>query len=314
MPKNRVQFQKGLSLMDFMHSYGSEGQCHNALFLWRWPEGFRCPQCSYDGCCKLSRGLYQCHRCHRQTSVISGTIFQGTKLPLRTWFLAMHLMTSAKNGISSMELSRQLGISYNAAWRLKHKLMQVMKERDDRSPLHGLVQLDDSYWGGERCGGKRGRGAPNKVPFVAAVAVNDDGHPIHLRMSRLKGFRSREMRRWARSHLHPEAHVVSDGLACFRAVRDAGCGHTGIVTGGGPESVQIPGFGWVNTLLGNLKNSFRGTHHAIQHKHLPRYLGEFCYRFNRRFQLEDLLPRLGYVAVRTPPMPERLLKLAEAAW
>lgn len=314
MPKNRVQFQRGLSLMDFMHSYGSEAQCHDALFRWRWPEGFRCPQCSYDGCCKLSRGLYQCHRCHRQTSVTSGTIFQGTKLSLHTWFLAMHLMTSAKNGISGMELSRQLGISYNAAWRLKHKLMQVMKERDDRSPLHGLVQLDDSYWGGERRGGKRGRGAPNKIPFVAAVAVNNDGHPIHLRMSRLKGFRSHEMRRWAHSHLHPEAHVVSDGLACFRAVQGAGCGHTGIVTGGGPDSVKIPNLRWVNTLLGNLKNSLRGTHHAIHHKHLPRYLGEFCYRFNRRFQLEDLLPRLAYVAVRTPPMPERLLKLAEAAW
>ena len=101
--------------MDFIHSYGSEAQCHDALYRWRWPEGFCCPQCSYDGYCKLSRGLYQCHRCHRQTSVTSGTIFQGTKLPLNSWFLTMHLMTSAKNGISSMELSRQLGISYNAA-------------------------------------------------------------------------------------------------------------------------------------------------------------------------------------------------------
>ena len=158
MAKNRVQFQKGMSLAEFMHSYGTEEPCHQALYRWRWPNGFRCPGCDYEGCCKLSRGLYQCHRCHRQTSVISGTIFESTKLPLTTWFLAMHLMTVAKNGISAMELHRQLGVSYNTAWRVKHKLMQVMKERDDQRPLDGLVQLDDSYWGGERRGGKCGRG------------------------------------------------------------------------------------------------------------------------------------------------------------
>ena len=76
------------------------------------------------------------------------------KLALRTWFVAMYLMTQTKNGISALELSRQLGVSYNTAWSLKHKLMQVMKERDDTRPLGGSVQLDDAYWGGERRGGQ----------------------------------------------------------------------------------------------------------------------------------------------------------------
>lgn len=78
----------------------------------------------------------------------SGTIFEYTKLSLTTWFLGMYLLTQPKKGISVLELKRQLGISCNAAWRLKHKLLQVMKERDDNKPLSGIIQLDDAYWGG----------------------------------------------------------------------------------------------------------------------------------------------------------------------
>lgn len=190
--------------------------------------------------------------------------------------------------------------------------MQVMKERDDREPLSGTIQLDDVYWGGERRGGKRGRGSANKVPFVAAVSLNEKGHPIAMNMNVVKGFRLTEIARWARQHLSPGSMVISDGLPCFSAVLQAGCHHYSIVTGGGPQSVTKEEFTWVNTIIGNVKKAINGTYHAINPKHLPRYLAEFCYRYNRRFQLEDMLPRLAYVAVRTPPMPGRLLKLAEA--
>jgi len=91
----------------------------------------------------------------------------------------------------------------------------------------------------------------------------------------------------------------------------AGCQHTSIVTGGGSECVTLEAFTWVNTMIGNVKNTLVGTYHSIDHKHLSRYLAKFCYRFNRRFELKDMLPRLGYVAARTPPMPMRLLKMAE---
>ncbi len=122
-----------------------------------------CPACGHAGYCEItSRRVYQCHGCHHQASVTSGTIFEATKSPLVSWFLGMYLLTQSKNGISALAMKRQLGISYNAAWRLKQKLMQVMKERDDSQPLSGTVQLDDAYWGGERRGGKRGRGRRTK--------------------------------------------------------------------------------------------------------------------------------------------------------
>jgi hypothetical protein len=257
------------------------------------------------------RAVYQCTHCHHQHSLISGTIFSATKLPLTTWFLAIHLLTQAKTGISALSLCRQLGVSYNTAWSIKQKLMQVMKEREDSQPLSGIIQLDDVYWGGEQRGGKRGRGSPNKTPFMAAVSVNEKGHPIAMNMNVVNGFRSKEIAKWAKRHLGINGLVVSDGLACFDAVTDAGCQHIGIVTGGGSESVLLEAFTWVNTIISNVKRSINGAYHAINHKHLPRYLAELFYRFNRRFVLEDMLPRLCYVAARTPPMPMRLLKMAE---
>ncbi len=156
MCKNTIQFQKGLGIMQFLANFGSEDQCEKALFSWRWPEGFQCPNCGSCKFCRLHRKAeFQCNRCRCQTSLTSNTIFDSTKLPLTVWFLGIYLVTQNKAGISALTLHRQLGISYNAAWRMKHKLMQVMMERDNSWQLSGFVQVDDAYWGGERHGGRR---------------------------------------------------------------------------------------------------------------------------------------------------------------
>ena len=153
MARNAVQFQKGISLNEFLSRYGTEDQCFDALYRWRWPNGFVCPHCGHDRHCQLtSRKLQQCHRCHRQTSITAGTIFDSTKLSLTVWFQALYLMTQDKKGVSAMKLHRHLGISYNAAWRIRHKLMQVMMERDRQFPLTGWVELDDAYLGGSEAG------------------------------------------------------------------------------------------------------------------------------------------------------------------
>jgi transposase-like protein len=159
MCKNKVQFQVGYSLIQLFQDYGTEAQCHESLFKSRWPTGFNCPECGCHQYCFLkARKLYQCNKCHHQTSLTSGTIFEQTKLPLTKWFLAIYLITQSKTGLSALGLKREIGVSYNTAWSMKHKIMQVMKERDDSKLLKGTIQLDDVYWGGERHGGKRGRG------------------------------------------------------------------------------------------------------------------------------------------------------------
>lgn len=314
MAKNKVQFQKGISLSRFMERFGQEELCEAHLHRLRWPRGFRCPNCGHDRYCRLkSRAVYQCNKCRHQASLTAGTLFASTKLPLTTWFLAIYLITQEKNGISVLELSRHLGISYNATWRIKHKLMQAMKERDDQQPLNGYIQIDDAYWGGVRQGSK-GRQAKGKRPFVAAVELNDEYHPVRMRFSMVTGFRNEELTRWAKKHLVPKSLVLSDGLACFRSVEKAQAFHLAIVTGGGASCVEHPYLKWVNTMISNVKNSMHGTYHAIGLKHLPRYLAEFSYKFNRRFDLAGMVDRLIYISARTAPMPGRLLKLAELRW
>jgi len=314
MAKNKIQFQRGLSLARFLAEYGTEEQCRAALFRFRWPQGFCCPECGHTRYCEINhRKVYQCNRCHTQTSVISRTIFAATKLPLKTWFLGIYLITQAKDGMSSLNLARTLGVSANAALRIKHKLQQTMKERDDDKPLQNLVLMDDVYWGGKKRDGKRGRGATGKRPFVAALEVSPEGHPLYIKFNQVDGFSKKEIGAWASKHLAPGTLVATDGLNCFPGVAEAACDHEAIITSG-PEYDEFKVFTWLNTMIGNVKKAIHGTYHAVSLEHLPRYLAEFCYRFNRRYQLGDMIERLAHVALRTPPMPQRLLKLAEDRW
>lgn len=314
MPMNRIQFQDGLSLPAFYAQFGTEAQCEAALERARWPQGFRCPRCGEARHSAFHVGrhqTFQCRACRTQTSLIAGTLFQSTHLPLTRWFLAIYLISQAKTGLSALALKRQLGVSYPTAWLVQHKLMQAMVERDSAYTLAGEVQVDDAYLGGELAGGKAGRGSENKVPFVAAVSLNPDGHPLYTKMTPVPGFTRTAIAAWAAQTLAPGCHVTSDGLACFAGVTDAGCGHNAIIVGT-RKPKDLPEFTWINTLLGNLKTSFGGAYHAFDFaKYGARYLGAFAYRFNRRFQLDTLPSRLLVAAIAAGPRPERWIRLAE---
>src|SRR4051794_2935437 len=161
MARNRVQFQKGLSEAAFEELYGTEDKCRAAVMAARWPNGFECPACGGRAYSEVTtRRLFQCSACRRQTSLTAGTIFASTHLPLRLWFRAMYHLTQSKQGISSVELGRRLGVKQFTAWKIKHKLAQVMMERDSGKRFSGRVEIDDAYLGGERTGANRGRGAP----------------------------------------------------------------------------------------------------------------------------------------------------------
>ena len=204
--RNKVQYQKGLSEAEFERRYGSEEQCRAAVagaIAWSRP------------------ALYQCTACRRQTSLTAGTIFAATKLALRSWFRALYHLTQSKQGISSLELGRRLGVTQTTAWTVKHKLKQVMMERDAKKRLIGRVEMDDAYLGGQRSGGKRGRGAAGKTPIVATVETTAEGRPVRLKLRRVRGFRRSEIEAFAKRSLDPGCSVVSDGLSCFRGVTAA---------------------------------------------------------------------------------------------
>jgi len=313
MAKNMVQFQRGMSEDEFEVQFGTEDKCWAHLVQWRWPKGFICPICGGSKYSLLVVGrlrLFQCSQCRTQTSVTAGTIFASTKLPLKKWFRAISHLTQSKGGISSVELARRLGVTQNTAWKMSHKLMQVMLERERQQLLAGRVEMDDAYLGGKRRGGKRGRGAPGKKPFIAAVETTERGQPHRMKLCRVKGFRRDEVKRASKKILRSGALVVTDRLACFSGVEAAGCRHEP-VRDSGRKAIQDSIFKWVNTMLGNVKSALLGTYRAIRDKHVPRYLASFGYRFNRRYDLAAMLTRLAWVSLRTPPMPYRLLKLAE---
>jgi hypothetical protein len=318
MAINQVQFQAGLSLHDFFERYGCEAQCEAALVASRWPEGWRCTRCACTRSFRTQncngRPLWECFLCGYQSSSIAGTVFEHTKLPLSIWFLALYLMTQSKNSVSALELKRQLGVSYKTAWLVKHKLLQTMLLREEPRRLDGRVEIDDAYLGGERAGHIHGgRGGLNKSAFVAAVQTDDDGKPRFMRLTLVAGFTLAAIQEWSKNALAVTAHVVSDGTSCFAQVKQMGATHERYVTGSGRQAAQMPQFKWVNTILGNLKTALTGTYHSFDHaKYGARYLAEFAYRFNRRYDMAAMLPRLLRAAAVTKPLPLKHLRWSEA--
>jgi ISXO2-like transposase domain/Transposase zinc-ribbon domain len=249
---------RGLSEAQFREAYGSEAQCRAAVERLRWPSGFVCPTCGGgEGTWLSTRPKIQCRACRHQVSLTAGTIFHATKLPLTSWFLAMWLIATAKNGISSVELGRRLGIKQTNAWAMKQKIMAVMAGREDKKRLDGRVEMDDLYLGGHRPG-RRGRAAAGKQPFVAAVSTSDDRRPRKIKLLPVKGFRTKEIRKLVAEHLASTSRLVTDGLRCWTAATEAGLEHTPIVTGSGKQAAGWSPFKWVNTTLGNVKAAITG--------------------------------------------------------
>ncbi len=309
MARNQVQFQKGLSMAEFNKRYGTEELCHAALVEMRWPDGFVCPDCGgTEHSYSKARRIFQCSACRVQTSAKSGTIYHQSKTPLTKWFLAMHLITTAKNDIASLELARQLGVKWDTAWLIKQKLMEAMRQRNSIYKLSGDVQIDDAYLGGEAPGkpGKAGRGAANKIPFVVAVATRK-GKAVYTQLRRVAGFTKEAIKTYAEANIVRGSWVVSDGLGCFLGLAEAGMRHVPIVTGGGRPKNAL--FKWVNTGLGNLKSAITGTCRSFDAQHTDRYLAAYEWRFNRRFELDKNIERLARAALRTTPQPYKSIAL-----
>jgi transposase-like protein len=317
MSQDLIQFQPGLSWEQFHGLYGSEDQCEQAVVGARWPDGWCCARCR----CKRflltrngsGRQLWECFLCGYQSSSIVGTVIQHSKVPLTKWVLAMYLMTPNKNAVSALALKRQLGVSYKTAWPLKHKLMQAMQLRDKSYALQERGEIDDAYLGGERASCMHGGRKPlGKTAFIAAVQTAADGKPRYMRLEPVRDFTNEEAVRWAKRHLAAGSHAVSDGAPAFAQVCTAGATHERHVTGGGCQAAQTPQLYWVNTMLGNLKRSMAGTYHAFDHaKYARRYLAEFAYRFNRRFDPAVMMPRLLRALVTTGPLPLWMLRFSE---
>ncbi len=288
MARNMVQFQKGLSEPGFERLYGTEEQCRAAVVASRWPDGFVCPACGGTRHSVVkTRGLYQCSACRVQTSPIAGTIFASTKLKLRVWFRALYHLTQTKQGISSIELGRRLGVTQTTAWKIKHKLGQVMLERDDAKRLTGRIEIDDAYIGGERTGGKRGRGAPGKTPFVAAVETTPGGKPVRLKLRRVRLHRGLRQAR-----PRPRLHRAQRRPRLLQRRHERGMRPSGPQDRLGAESGENP-----RLQMGQHRS---GKHQGRNRRHVPLYQPEARAALPRRVRV-PLQPALRSRSHDTAP-------------
>lgn len=292
------------TLMELERRFADEASCRRYLFALRWPDGFVCPRCGGRQGWARSGNLWLCGGCRFHTSVTAGTVFQDSKLPLTTWFRAMWQVTSQKNGMSALGLQRVLGLgSYKTAWALLHKLRRAMV-RPGRGRLRGVVEVDETYWGGEE-EGVRGRGAVEKALIaVAAEAAPGRGKAIgRIRLRHIPDTRRATLHAFIAQAIEPGSTVVTDGLASYGGME--GYVHSSCVQQRQPADAEhlLPRVHRVASLL---KRWLLGTHQgAIAHEHLDDYLDEFTFRFNRRTSASrgKLFYRLAQQAVQVDPAP-----------
>jgi len=291
------------TLMELERRFRDEDACRAYLFALRWPQGFVCPHCSSESAWPMVRGLWLCGACRAQVSVTAGTIFQDSKLPLTVWFRAMWQVTRQKNGMSALGLQRVLGLgSYKTAWAMLHKLRRAMVG-PGRERLRGVVEVDETYWGGQEAG-VRGRQTLDKALIVVAAEAAGRGKAIgRIRLRHIPDTSRATLHGFIAQVIEPGSTVVTDGLQSYRNLK--GYVHDRSVQQRQPTDAEhlLPRVHRVASLL---KRWLLGTHQgAIAHKHLNDYLDEFTFRFNRRRSASrgKLFYRLAQQAVQVEPAP-----------
>lgn len=243
-----------------------------------------------------------CRTCEHQTSVTAGTIFHRTRKPLRLWFQMIWWVTSQKNGASAVGLQRVLGLgSYKTAWAWLHKLRRAMV-RPGRDRLTGEVEVDETFVGGVEEGGKGRRHVGQKA--LVAVAAEVRGAAIgRIRLQRVRDSSADSLVGFVKQAVEPGSVVVSDGWPSYVGLRGAGYVHRPRVRSGKHADTLLPHVHLVASLL---KRWLLGTHQGrVERKHLPYYLDEFTFRFNRRTSRSRglLFYRLVQQAVALHPIP-----------
>lgn len=299
---NNIQQQRGISLVEFQKRFSTEKQCKNYLEKLKWGKGFTCSKC---GCTDYYRSktknriFYRCklRDCRHRNYLLSGTMFQGSKLSLVKWFLAIYFMTQGKKGISSLDLMRKLDVNKKTARLVKLKIMNVMESREEASKLENFIQIDDAYYGG-RHEGKSGRGSENKQAFLAAVSTDKDGHAQKAKLKPVKSFTKEEVSNFAEKCISKGSEILSDALGAFNFFSESSdYKHEQTNMSKGDKKEKYKKFNPINTFIGNLKSFLGGIHHNVSAQYLSKYFAEFQYRFNRRFDLKALSDRFLYVAV-----------------
>ena len=269
-----------MSFYEFQRQFPDDEACLRRIMIERYGgTELDCPKCGeYGKFYRMTKDRgYVCQHCGHHLHPTVGTPMERTHLPLHKWFYAMYLFSTSRHGVAAKELERQLDIPYKTAWRMAHEIRKYMAEVDGETPLGGTVEADETYVGGKRSGGKRGRGAPNKTIVFGMLERGGD-----IMAKVVPNVRKLTLQPIIAENVAPGSTVHTDELASYRGVDRAGYGHETVNHGLGE---YVSGDSHVNGLEGfwaRLKLSIHGTHVHVSRKHLPKYVKEFEYRYNRR--------------------------------
>ena len=290
------------TILELERRFSTEERCVEYLAKLRWPDGFVCPCCGGAEAWAASRGRFICRGCRRQTSVTAGTVFQGTRKPLTLWFRAIWLVTSQKQGVNAVSIQQVLGLgSYQTAWTWLHKLRRAMV-RPGRDKLHGVVETDETYVGGEDP--KDGTWIERKSLVV--IAAEEDGNGIgRIRLATIPAATRKHLHRFVKEVIDPGSIVHTDGASAYEGLEQFGYAHNRTVLLGRKDknaaSKLLPR---VHRIASLLKRWLLGTHQgAVSAEYLDYYLDEFTFRFNRRTSKSrgKLFYRLLQQAVQITP-------------
>jgi hypothetical protein len=300
-----------MKLIEVTKAFATEEQCLAYLEAARWPNGVRCLTCGGKEISRISRKvtaktdnkraqLYQCLEptCKAQFSATTGTIFNGSHLPLDKWYMAIALMVDAKKGMSALQLQRHLKVNYRTAWYLAHRVREAMDDPEGLK-LTGTVEIDETYIGGKQ------RGNKNKLKNKDVVlGIRQRGGD--LRLIQVRDNKAGTLYEAIAQNVdHQTAkHIVTDdaGAYNFRLTKFHKVPHSKIRHS---RKEYVKGEVHTNTVenaFSLLKRAVIGTYHQLSIKHLQRYLNEFSYRFNRR-EDQDMFERTVARMAGIKPMP-----------
>jgi transposase-like protein len=279
---------KATTVQQFMALFPDDDACLEHLFKTRFGETVQCPKCGkVSKFHRLSNApAYSCQWCAHHIHPMVGTLFAKSHTSLQLWYHAMYLFTTTRHGVSAKELQRQLGVSYETAWRMGHEIRKYMAALDGQGPLDGNVEADETYVGGKRKG-KRGRGAAGKT--VVFAMQDRDGALISKVVPDAKGA---TLKPEIEMHVAKGSTVHTDEFGAYSGLDRKGYKHKTVNHSAGEYARDGSHVNTVEGWFSILKRSIRSTHVWVSRKHLPNYLREFEFRHNLRKHPELMFQRM----------------------
>lgn len=272
-------------------AFTNEETARKFLEISRWPNGPICPFCGQTETVQplngdsMGPGWYYCAECQDKFTVRVGTLYERSHIPLHKWLLATHLVVSSKKGMSALQLSRLLGVTYKSAWFMCHRIREGMTPKK-HGPIGGsnkVIESDETLIGGKTKNRAYAKKEPKKHSVLTLVDRDGDSHSFHIANVKAKTLRDVMVRVVDR-----KSHLMTDELLSYDSIGKEFAGHT-TVNHSANEYVRMGGFAHVNTAESRfslMKRAVFGTHHSVSEAHLPRYLAEWDFKWNTR-KLKD---------------------------